>query len=349
MRFWLPILAVVFLALPASAQNPDDVRFVLAIKGGRTTFRIGEEIDLEFQFSSSAKEEYALRHPCSRYPTRRTTAISSDDFTVEPNTGTVDPLANTTVLIWINAASCISSNRPEIEFLTTTPYVQDRILNEWVEFRQTGRYRISATTTHQIVNVVTSTAPRFTSNSIEIEIVAPEAGWASRQTQESIAILKTSSNVDEIVKAGRTLRFLETLDAVPALVEYFDKSRAGDELKQGLISSPYRKEILAAMEAQIADPDFPITRSWFQTYDELARVSENGPPPRPTEGALSSEFSDANSEARLLWGKAFNDYSAKATLDRKRDITAISDALAQKQGQARITTLNTLQALGNRP
>jgi len=99
-------------------------------------------------------------------------------------------------------------------------------------------------------------SPSLTSNTLEIEIVAPEPGWAEKQAQAAMVILKSSSDVDEVLKAGRTIRFLETVEAVPILVEYFSKSRAGEELRQGLISSPYRKEVVAALEAQIADPDF---------------------------------------------------------------------------------------------
>jgi len=356
MRFWIPILAVVFLGLPASAQILDDVRFVLATKDGRTTFRIGEEIDLEFRFSSSTRQKYLRDLSC--YPKRRTTLRSSDEFFVEPNSGIADPLAKTTALIWCGPSTCLgpvlpadgtSPIYPASQYLSTTSYVQDRILNEWVEFRKPGRYRISALTSHQIEDLKSPTALRLISNTIEIEIVAPESGWSERQARAATATLKSSNNVDEILKAGRVLRFLETSDAVPALVEYFDKSRAGDELKQGLISSPYRKEILATMEAQIVAPDFPITRSWFQTYDELARVADNGPPPKPSEEALSTEYSDANSEARRLWGNKFNVYSAKAALDRKRYLTNIGNALPLKQGEAQRITLKALQALGYQP
>ena len=351
----LLVLTVVMAVVtsPVLIQNPTDVRFDIAIREPKNVFRIGEEIDLEFRFSSSARENYLLGRSC--YPTRRTTLISGDEFVVEPRTGIADPLANTTALIWGGPGTCLGSvigtlpTYPASQFVSTIPHIQDRILNEWVEFRKPGRYRISATTSRQIENSKTPTALRLTSNTLEIEIVAPEPGWAEKQAQAAMVILKSSSDVDEVLKAGRTIRFLETVEAVPVLVEYFSKSRAGEELRQGLISSPYRKEVVAELEAQIADPDFPITRSWFQTYEELARVADNGPPPKPNEEALSEEYTEANLEARRLWGKDYNAYSAKAAADRKRYLATIANALPRKKGEARITTQNTLQTFGYQP
>jgi len=231
MRLLGPIFAAIILASPVIAQNPDDVSFVLATQSGKTTFRLGEQIDLEFRFASGTSSRYEVA-PC--YPSRRFVGTSPDVFIVDPDRGTADPLAD--IPAQISGMPCVGVPL----FLGPTPIVRNRILNEWVEFHRPGRYRITATT-HQIVDAQSHVPLRLRSNTVEIQMVVPEAGWAETQARQAIAVLETSSSDDEIIRAGKTLRFLETAEAAPALVEFFDKSfRAGPDLRLGLIGSPYR-------------------------------------------------------------------------------------------------------------
>src|SRR2546428_3345496 len=142
MRLLGPIFAAIILASPVIAQNPDDVSFVLATQSGKTTFRLGEQIDLEFRFASGTSSRYEVA-PC--YPSRRFVGTSPDVFIVDPDRGTADPLAD--IPAQISGMPCVGVPL----FLGPTPIVRNRILNEWVEFHRPGRYRITATT-HQIVD-----------------------------------------------------------------------------------------------------------------------------------------------------------------------------------------------------
>ncbi len=334
MRLFTLIFELGVLAIPVLAQNPDDLSFALATKSANTTFRVGEEVDVEFRFASRIPGRYEVA-PC--YSTRRFVGTSPDVFVVEPGSGTADPLVDIPAQI-AGGGSCLVGSPL---FLDAKPIVRDRILNEWVDFQRPGRFRITATT-NQIVDSQSNVRLRLQSNTLEIDIAAPEAGWAEAQAQQAIAVLKASSSDDEVVRAGKTLRFLQTAEAAPALVEFFAKSfRAGPDLRLGLFSSPYRKEILSRLEADLLSPDVPISQSWFNTLVELATVAITGPRPKPPV--------TADQQASLQWKAAENAYVAQFKPVQDRYLAAISNAVTRKRGQARAITLQTLLLSGPQP
>jgi hypothetical protein len=74
---------------PVSAiQNPQDVTFVIAPKAAKSTFRVGEEIVLEFRLSSTSPRRYVVDQ---LYRGNHRTVRPGTPFVVEPTLGTVDP------------------------------------------------------------------------------------------------------------------------------------------------------------------------------------------------------------------------------------------------------------------
>src|SRR5437870_8303711 len=132
-------LIAALLTQSAPIQNPSDVTFVLAAKGGRTTFRIGEEIDLEFRVSSTTPKGYVIDQ---LYRGNFRTGRLGSPFVVEPTTGTVDPLEDLPQLFDGYGGGVFSI---EPQFLSETPRVAEAFLNDWVSFRTPGRYRVTAT------------------------------------------------------------------------------------------------------------------------------------------------------------------------------------------------------------
>jgi hypothetical protein len=318
MYFFNLILMMLSLASPA-AQN-SDVRFVLATTNGQTTFRLGEEINLEFRFSTGVPRKY---EPAACYPYRRFVVSSSDTFNVEPAAGVVDPLRDSSYLLDGGPVSCVMSTEPV--FIGGSSTVRPRTLNDWIQFIQPGHYRIEATT-HEIRGLT------LTSNAIEIDIVNPEPGWAETQARNAIATLRRNSQdysdaaaSDAAANAARTLRYLGTLDAVPGLIEFLGR-RFHQEIDAGLISSPRRKEILSRLEAALVAPDVPISESWLDTLDRVAVAESVGPRPRSNDGAYTAQFRTIADHYRLM----------------------LADAVANKKAQARAVTLETLVLAGIR-
>jgi hypothetical protein len=225
----------------------------------------------------------------------------------------------------------------ELRFLNESPLVSDATLNEWISFRTPGRYRVTATTRQVSIPLQ--------SNTIEIEIEAAESGWAEAKLQEAVAIL---NNGQPTLQAARTLRFLNTESAAPRLVEFFTKLHSqvyvGQQLQYGLYGSPYRKEVLAAMESVLESPDVPIAQWWMDTMITLASITATGP--RPLRPVRVEDPSDprfkAAMEAQAQYQSDESRYMAQFGPVADRYYEKLAAAAERKQGQARIVTLQTL-------
>jgi hypothetical protein len=305
-------LFLMLLSFASPAAQTPDVRFVLATANGQTTFRLGEEINLEFRFSSGVLRKY---EPVACYARRRFVVSSSDTFNVEPAAGVVDPLRDSSYLL-DGAISCLRSIQPI--FIDESPTVRARTLNDWVQFIQPGHYRIQATT-HEIDGLT------LTSNAIEIDVVNPEPGWAETQARNAISTLRGNSDDSNSAKAARTLRYLGTTDAIPGLIEFLGP-RFHQEIDAGLISSPYRKEILSRLEAALVAPDVSISESWLDTLDRVAVAASVGPRPRDNDGAYTAQF------------RTITDHYLRM----------LADAVVSKRAQARAVSLETLVLAGIR-
>ncbi len=251
MRFLGLSLIVALLTQSAPTQNPPDVTFILATKAAKSTFRIGEEIELEFRLSSTTPRRYIVDQ---LYRGNYRTVRLGSPFVVEPTAGTADPLADLPELFDGVGGGVMST---ETQFLSEIPRVSNAFLNDWVSFRTPGRYRVTATTRQVDIPLQ--------SNALEIDIVAPEPGWAEVKLREAAAILETDR---DNMQAARTLAFLNTQGAALRMVELFSEQPGlyiNRQLRFGLFGSPYRKEILAAMESNLESPEVSIGQEWMST------------------------------------------------------------------------------------
>jgi hypothetical protein len=321
---------------PAPAiQNPQDVTFVITPKASKSTFRVGEEIVLEFRLSSPSPRRYVVDQ---LYRGNHRTVRPGSPFVVEPTSGTVDPWLD---VPWLFDGYGGGVMGTEPRFLNATPVVSEATLNEWISFRTPGRYRVTATTRQISIPVQ--------SNTIEIEIVAPEPGWAEARLQEAVAILN-SGQAKPNLQAARTLRFLNTESAAARLVEFFTKLHSevyvGQQLEYGMYGSPYRKEVLAAMEAVLESPDVPIAQGWMDAMVGLASVTAAGPrllpPVRVYDEDPSSPRFKAAMEAQAKYQSDEARYTAHFSQVGRLYYEKLAAAAERKQGQARTVTLQTL-------
>ena len=86
-RLSLFICVYLWLISTAFAQ----VSFTLATKDGKSTFRVGEAIEVEFRFQATESGKYGVWTTSIVRQVRRP---EFDHFTVEPRAGVADPLAD---------------------------------------------------------------------------------------------------------------------------------------------------------------------------------------------------------------------------------------------------------------
>lgn len=245
--------------------------------------------------------------------------------------------------------------------LSAAPVMIELQVNEWLSIRKPGRYRISAETTRVVTADRKALAAPVRSNSIEIDVAPPEAGWANEQLRQAVAVLQIpdapsrpqvgqtlnlaarQAAQDNAEHAARTLRFLETPEAARELARFFEHgpTSARRELEAGLFATPYRKEAMDAMEASFLAPDFPITATYLGTLVNLAKITELGP--------VASETGASTAE-RLRWTTEVNaPYQEKAKPIRAEYEAKLANAIGMKRGEALAVTLQTLVTNGMQP
>jgi hypothetical protein len=362
--FLLATLCLLLLGVPGTevtaVQNPDDVRFELATKGGRKVFRVGEPIELEFRFTYSGPEPY---HTVQESGGRRLAFQSRDRFIVEPAESITDPFSDYDMETWVNPLP-----RPsETGKLTATPTVLDRRLNEWVSLGRPGHYRITAESGSialgtnffyffPIDNFAPPTPqpapPRFLSlrsNAIEIDIVDPEPGWVDRVLRDATEALENTrgrspdlpeANPVVIIRpvesdrapvslgAGAVLRFLGTKEAAAALVRLYETVPSDlTDIHAGLWASPHRSEVLSSILEQMKDPAVPIGR-WLHKATQLSAATKAGP-----RLAANPRLSDPSWGQR--WTAAYPEAAAAVR-------AAAADSIAARTGRSRALAELTL-------
>ncbi len=164
------------------------------------------------------------------------------------------------------------------------------------------------------------------------------------QLNDAIAILESpSSNEEALNGAGRTLRFLETAEAVPPLVRFSLQGpiAAEPEIRAGLIASPYRDLVIASMQQAILLPQAPISSYWLGTLMQIEYSRRFGP---RGEGMPLND-----TEAMKRWMEADRKYMDRTLPIRDQNMARLAEALPKKQGEARAVSLETLLSESTRP
>jgi len=342
-------VAAILLAPSVQAQSPADVSLTLVVKGGRAQFRVGEAVEVELQFKSSATGRYSVwtdfTDRCVRQP-------HYDHFSIEPEKGVADPLAD--MVAQIDGVAIMGGRPPQPAEMPVSVGLQ---VNEWLSIRQPGHYRITADSTRVIISAQPATSVPLHSNAVEIDVVAPEPGWAAAQLKDAVAVLERGDppqsrvgqafdqrqHNDENAQAARTIRFLETPESVQALTRFFENGPQGAqrELHAGLFASPYRREVIAAMEAAVAAPDVPITYYYLGTLMELTTLVRVGPTPLytpKTPEEMKRWIVEVDGPRRPAIKVIEDEYFAE-----------LANSLKDKRGQALAISVDTLVSRGPEP
>jgi hypothetical protein len=276
------IIFLLFCGVTASAENPPNLSFVLAGTGGQTQFRMGESIMLELQFTSTAPGLYELHSQPN---------IFTPHFTASPTDGIVDLAPH-------SGPGCCGAIGMPIPLGGKTGVVRFE-LNTWLAFRKPGHYRITAeyngiTFTSAGVNPRENELIPVRSDAFEIEIVDDPA-WSQAELQKDIAAIEAPKTARFLARGGRSysslepngtisahdLGLLDTRESAMAIVSIYSRNidpQLWIYLDRGLRRSPYRADVIAAMEKAIDAPDTPITGSFLDTLSGLMAVTNSDPP-----------------------------------------------------------------------
>lgn len=315
------------LACIAGAQQPTGVTLTLSTKGDRTQFRMGEQIDVDLHFVAAKPGACFLSG--SGIDRRYVRQPEFDFFTTEPEDAAADPL--------IDSGTLVSGGLGRLfgRVPLTSTHVPG-IVNDWISFRKPGRYRVVAHSTRVSPDDAGAPPATLHSNAIEIEIMAAEPEWRKRQLQEALSTLAGDPSAEEEVrKAARTLRFLETRDVVPHLARLFENGplSAQQDLRAGLLASPYRDEVIAAMEQAMEAPGFPVTAYWLGTLMQIEYSRRYG---------ARDPMPQNDPEALRRWMEADKRYTERFRPIQEAYTAKLAAAVSRKQEKARAVSLEAL-------
>jgi len=336
------LFGLLFLfACPVFAQNPQDITFSLTARNGQTAFRLGEAIPVKLCFQSDASDRYqVITDPSQRIHLNGLRVY--DRFKAEPPEAAVDPLREQTRMV-----EAFVGAPPRKAPLTSNPTCIDQAVNDWISFRKPGTYRVTANSSRLSLIDRSGESDRdlfpkpiaIQSNPITIEIVQAEEVWANRQLQQAVALLSQGlpepalgrvidvQREKDVLAAARVLRFLDTKGAALAMVRFFDSGLyiAQGDLTAGLYGSPYREDIISALEEGLSSNEVSVTHNWIDTLSELATAHEFGPAPPYDKDRAGSEG----------WNRHF-------VANRERYMAILAASAESKQGLSKAVSLEVL-------
>ncbi|HSD67350.1 MAG TPA: hypothetical protein VLF95_11650, partial [Vicinamibacteria bacterium] len=227
---------------PPSAAAAVDATLTVRLPAGRATYAIGELIPLELEFRGQADADYCF----STTPADRLRSMGRERYAVTPAEGVDDPLSEYFSSVGV-AGSVLSGWHP----LDGTPLVLRVHLNEWVRFTRPGDYRLVLTSS-RLERYSRRPAPPVVSEPVALRIEPATPEWVADEAARAVADAEGAGQ-EARSHAVSILRHLGTRTAALALVGLY--GAGGEQLRfdvtAGLVASPYRAEVVKAMEARI--------------------------------------------------------------------------------------------------
>jgi hypothetical protein len=227
------LLATLWPAVAWSQSAEPEASLTARVASDKTSFAIGELITLELEFRGRGGPDDAF------------STWANEDYTVTPEAGVEDPLAE----FHRSGFGVVGSGFSSLHPLDGRPY-RDRVhLNDRVRFTKPGEYRVVVTSRR--LTRSRKTEP-LTSNPVAIRIVTAPPDWAAAELARATALLDAGTR--EGIREGLAiLRHLGTRDAALVLVARHGTGGAEHhyDVRFGLTASPWRADVLFAMEARL--------------------------------------------------------------------------------------------------
>jgi hypothetical protein len=303
---FLLILVGLWTTRVFSGTSPDDIEFKIRFVGDKSSFHIGEPIEIEISYSTKIEKKY-LGSWTSPSP-----GLEGVTPTLTRTDGVLDLRA---VRDYMGFAGSILSS---IGFLGSEPVTQRLELGDWYRFQKPGHYAV------MIRSGEVSRAKgaeegggrehlSLESNPLEFDVVATDPAWSMSELAEIERILENKEN-PERYRALHRLILLDTPPSVRKLVQlYLSKAdvtdNSGDVVYRGLRESSQIDAIIPLLEAALSDPQVEPREGITDLLAGLQVRKELGVlPPRPQDPAGQTEWKD-RSDART---KIFQEYLTKA-------------------------------------
>ena len=287
------ILLAALGSIAPAAQTPADsahATVTVRLPTGKATYRIGEEIPLELEFRGTAGNDYYFSTETYDSSGRMTT----ERYEMTPPGGFVDPLSD--LFVDGSFVGGLRTTHP----LDGTPFTLHVSLNDWVQFKRPGRYRLSVTSS-RLHRRSSQPAPALTNSSVTLTIMPRDSRWESEQIRAVTDLIDRGTDVEH---DAALLRYLATEPAAETLVARDDAIAAasGWEFEAALISSPYRALIVRQMEAKV-DAGANLDAEFLPTLTRL-RVLLDVPPAPGNATQRRERMPGVRTEYEVRWRAA---------------------------------------------
>ncbi len=339
MRVWrparvgrLPAALLMFFAPPAApAQQDSGASLRIQFAAGSSVFQTGETIAVDLFFSAGGGGTYQMT--TRNYD--RSGRLDIEEFHLSPPGR--DPLHDhySGGIYGAFIGGGISTEQA----LSADPETMREDLNEWVAPDKPGHYSLYVTSSRvsrrdgaKLENLT------LRSNTMEFDVVEASAAWQAQALGAAAATLRSAgSSPDEKRAAARTLRFLDTPDAVRELARQL--AVPGDDnrwdMVAGIVGSRHRQEAVAELEAQLAAPDAAITAEFLGALAETKFLRD------PLHAPLTA-YPEQDKRQQEAW-RLRQDAQIKQ-FDQLQDELYVQAArlAASKSGTARAETVRTV-------
>jgi hypothetical protein len=170
----------------ALAANPPGVHFTILLDSGQTTFHIGDDIRLKYQFTADSAVQYVAG---ARYLDYGQRSILESFFTDRPADAR-DPLADYWAIHAAMAGNLSAPREPNLK-LGVTPQFDSVELTHHLRFSKPGRYRLYVVTRSVLSRGAAVTeqggSPITSDNIVTIQILPQELLAASREVDQIVA------------------------------------------------------------------------------------------------------------------------------------------------------------------
>ena len=309
----------------------------LTISTPKPNFYLGEVIPLHLKFTALEPNRF-------RADTREYDRIGrlnyTEQFIVDPADAAEDPLAGT---FYADGGMGGLSGGPKV--LSDTPFVIDRVLNEYVRFRRPGTFRIHVVS-HRVDEVdhpkqleemrnlfVRGKPVELISNTLTLSISPAPPAWIAQQISDARAALAQPSS-DQTPERKQAIAVLRALGTVDAAMELARSDPFAAELT--ILGSPHRKELLPLLEQRLVAPDQGIADRQIETLAQLAEMIASGSPmpPYPKDRDAQQQWQAESQRRADLRQRKRDEYAARLVA-----------SLPSKQPDARMLSLHALLTL----
>jgi hypothetical protein len=247
-------------------KNLKDVDFTIKFKNDQNKFRQGEIIPIELRFSTSSKTQYDFLN--RTYD--RSGRLYLDGFVIDRQEKTFDPLDD-----YFNRGGIfMAGGLFSVPTLNTTPQIINYELNDYLSFKEAGKYRIYIASPRVsskkekkdgVKNAMFGDGITLASNILEFEILPADEKWQAEKFAEGI---KNNCSI---------LRHLGTKAAAKEMLIRFSRGDKACEFDNyiGLFGSPERQFIVNEMEQMLVSPDYAVTNDFFQMLLRLKYFLNN--------------------------------------------------------------------------